>query len=106
MSKEERDKAAEEFYKTWPSELYHQNDLKLFYEKGWDAALKSSVVKELIKVLEFYADKDNWQKHPDFYKNIILMSEDDADFDAEKDLVAGAFAREALSLYRNTVGDE
>jgi DNA gyrase/topoisomerase IV subunit B len=102
----ERDKAAEEYADRIMNTLEDADARVRSFKAGWDAALKSSVVKELIRVLEFYADKDNWQKHPDFYKNIILMSEDDADFDAEKDLVAGAFAREALSLYRNTVGDE
>lgn len=56
---------ATEFCKSWPQgqPCYH-GDMELFFERGFEAALKpehmklTSEVKALIKALEYYADID------------------------------------------------
>lgn len=47
---EYRDKLAKDFCKDWPTEQYHHNDLTLFYEKGFDAAV--AILQKEIYFLE------------------------------------------------------
>lgn len=60
--KQERDEAAEkyanEFYVIAP-DSYHEKLCK-GYKAGFNAALTSSIVKELVEALEFYAQKSVW----------------------------------------------
>lgn len=52
-ARERRDRLAKEFCKDWPSgEVYHCNDLTMFYEEGFNAGIQDEVVKALVRELE------------------------------------------------------
>jgi hypothetical protein len=46
--KDAMEKAARDFIRDWPNEVYHKNDMTCPYEAGWQAALDGPAVTALV----------------------------------------------------------
>jgi hypothetical protein len=93
----ERDKAAEEYADRIMNTLEDADARARSFKAGWDAALKSSVVMGLV----------NLSKHPDFEELSCECGYYGEDTEETGMSICFKCAiAEALSLYRDTVGDE
>lgn len=62
QAQKKRDELAKEFCKHWSVEVYHPNDLTLFYEKGFDAGYqfaKSEAAAEIEDLKKHYRSSQN-----------------------------------------------